>query len=240
VLLVPGGEGRDMVAKSGPQLTAEAQMLRTLAEAGVPVPAIEAEYGDVLLLEHVPNDRAFSPRAWADIGANVRAMHGHEDGQYGWPVDYALGSVLLDNRQTANWPAFWIDNRLRAPANLLDLPWRKRIDALAARAADMLPPDPPAALLHGDLWSGNILVREGRLAALIDPACFHGDPEVDLAMLCLFDDPDEAFWDAYGPLRPGWRERRVIYQLFPAILHLRLFGPTYSALVDRLLTQVGA
>jgi aminoglycoside phosphotransferase (APT) family kinase protein len=67
---------------------------------------------------------------------------------------------------------------------------------------------PPPALLHGDLWGGNLLVREGKLAAFIDPACYHGDAEVDLAMLCLFDSPDEAFWEAYGPLDPGWDERR--------------------------------
>jgi fructosamine-3-kinase len=60
-------------------------------------------------------------------------------------------------------------------------------------------------LLHGDLWTGNLLVKDGKLAALIDPACYHGDPEVDLAMLCLFGSPDEAFWQAYGPLPPGWK-----------------------------------
>jgi fructosamine-3-kinase len=90
------------------------------------------------------------------------------------------------------------------------------------------------------LWGGNILVAEGRLAALIDPACYHGDAEVDLAMLTLFDEPPEAFWSAYGPLEPGWRERRAAYQLFPALLHLRLFGASYGGMVDRLLASLGA
>lgn len=240
VLLVPRGQGQMAVAKGGSQVATEADMLRALAEAGVPVPAIEAEFGDLLLLEHVPNDGAFSPRAWADVGRQVRAMHGHVADRYGWPVDHALGSVLLDNEETADWPDFWIEKRLRGPAQLLDLPWRTRIDALAARLADLLPPGPPPALLHGDLWSGNLLIRDGRLAALIDPACYHGDREVDLAMLCLFGSPDAAFWEAYGELEPGWEERRPIYQLFPAIMHLRLFGPAYASLVDRLLVEAGA
>jgi fructosamine-3-kinase len=100
-------------------------------------------------------------------------------------------------------------------------------------------PSAAPALLHGDLWSGNILVRDGRLAALIDPACYHGDAEVDLAMLTLFDSPPDEFWEAYGPLEPGWRERRPIYQLFPALVHLRLFGAGYAGLADRLLGEIG-
>jgi fructosamine-3-kinase len=104
------------------QVVTEAEMLRALAAAGVPAPAIEGEYGDVLLIEHIANDGAFSPRAWADIGRHMRAMHGHQAGEYGWPVDHSLGSVLLDNQQTDDWRSFWIEQRLRGPALLLDLP----------------------------------------------------------------------------------------------------------------------
>jgi len=63
---------------------------------------------------------------------------------------------------------------------------------------------------------------------------------VDLAMLTLFDAPPAPFWEAYGALDPGWRERRPVYQVFPALLHLRLFGPGYAGLADRLLTAIGA
>lgn len=240
VLLVPRAGGRPAVAKGGPAAGTEAQMLRALAEAAVKVPAVEAEYGDVLLIEYVEADEAFSPRAWADVGEQVRAMHGQSGDFYGWPVDYAFGSVLIDNKPGGDWARFWGEQRLIGTAALLDRPWRERIDRLAARVGDLLPARPPAALLHGDLWGGNILVKDGRLAALIDPACYHGHAEVDLAMLCLFGKPDAAFWDAYGALEPGWEERRSLYQLFPALVHLRLFGAAYAGLADRLLAGVGA
>ena len=107
-------------------------------------------------------------------------------------------------------------------------------------SASCSPPRRPAALLHGDLWAGNILVRDGRLVGLIDPACYHGDAEVDLAMLDLFSPPPDEFREAYGALEPGWRERRPIYQLFPALAHVRLWGAGYHAMVDRLLSAVGA
>ena len=126
-----------------------------------------------------------------------------------------------------------------ATAAILDRPLRERVERLAARLADLLPPAPPPAFLHGDLWTGNILVAGGRLAALIDPACYGGHDEVDLAMLALFDEPPPEFWEAYGALEPGWEERRPVYQLFPALVHLRLFGATYEPMVERLLARIG-
>jgi fructosamine-3-kinase len=240
VLLFRRADGRCTVAKGGSAIGTEAAMLRAISGAGVPAAVVEGEHDGVLLLEYVPNDRLFSSRAWADVGAAVRKLHDHSGELYGWPVDYVLGSVTLDNRQREDWPRFWFEQRLVAASSVLDRPWRERVDALERRAAELLPPAPLPSLLHGDLWSGNVLVSEGKLAALIDPACYHGDGEVDLAMLALFDTPPPSFWESYGPLQPGWEERRTLYQLFPAIVHMRLFGQTYAALADRLLKQLGA
>ncbi len=239
VLLLRRPDGRCTVAKGGASVATEAAMLRALAGAGVPVPAVEGEHEGVLLLEHVANDGVFSANAWASIGEALRALHGHGGERFGWPVDYALRSVTLGNRETSAWPTFWAEHRLLSTAALLDRPFRERVDTLAARINELLPHSPTPALLHGDLWSGNILVAEGRLAALIDPACYHGHAEVDLAMLTLFDEPPDSFWASYGALEPGWEDRRALYQLFPALVHLRLFGQTYAGLVDRLLSQLG-
>ena len=240
VLLIRRPDGRCTVAKGGAAVATEAAMLRAIGGAGIPVPRVEGEHGSVLLLEHVTNDAVFSPKAWAEIGAALRRLHDRSADTYGWPIDYRIGTVELDNRQGTDWPAFWGKQRLVSTAALLDRPWRERVEALARRLGDLLPAAPPAAHLHGDLWSGNILVSEGRLAALIDPACYHGHAEVDLAMLTLFDTPPGEFWEAYGAPEPGWRERRGVYQLFPALLHLRLFGASYAPMVDRLLAAADA
>lgn len=237
VLLVPRGDGEAVVAKSGPSVSIEAAMLRALAGAGMPAPAVEGEHDGVLLIRHVEHDGLFSPRAWADIGLGLAKLHAAAGEAYGWPADYALGTVALDNRESRDWPRFWGEQRLLAAASLLDRPWRARIERLASRLPDLLPASPAASLLHGDLWTGNILVHDGRLAALIDPACYHGHSEVDLAMLSLFDTPPEEFQEAYGEREPGWDERLPIYQLFPALVHLRLFGAAYAPMVERLLDQ---
>ncbi len=239
-LLVRRPDGRSSVAKRDLAAGAEAAMLRAISAAGLPTPLVEGEHEGVVLLEHVANDRVFSPAAWADIGAALRRLHDHCGEQYGWQVDYQIGTVVLDNREGRDWRGFLAEQRLVATAGVLDRPWRERVGRLAGRIGEIAPAEPRPSLLHGDLWSGNILVSDGRLAALIDPACYHGDREVDLAMLTLFDSPGESFWKAYGALDPGWEERRPLYQLFPALLHLRLFGDTYAGMVDRLLARLGA
>jgi fructosamine-3-kinase len=237
VLLVRRLDESTVVAKGG-LVSVEAAMLRVIAEAGVPAPTVEGEYEGVLLLEHIQHDGLLTPRAWADIGTQLRRLHARSDEQYGWPVDFAIGPVEISNRQGADWPRFWIEERLIHAAATLDRPWRERLMKLLPCIEAALAAAPRPALLHGDLWSGNILVRNGRLAALIDPCCYYGDVEVDLAMLTLFDDPPPDFWSAYGPLEAAWHERRPAYQLFPALLHMRLFGTSYAGLVDRLMASL--
>lgn len=238
-LLVRYPDGKKTVAKRG-MVTAEAAMLRSIAEAGVPTPMVEGEYEDVLLLDYVENDGVFSPRAWADLGAQLRRLHDVSGEQYGWPVDFAIGSVEISNRQTGDWPDFWIEERLVATAALLDRPWRERVGGAIDRVRALIPEAPRQALLHGDLWTGNVLVEGGRVAALIDPACYYGDREVDLAMLTLFAEPPPDFWASYGALDPGADERRPAYQLFTALLHMRLHGSAKDPLTDRLLSALGA
>ena len=94
----------------------EAAMLRAIAAAGLPCPAVEGEHENMLLLEHVDNDAVFSVKAWADIGAALARLHARCGESYGWPVDYALGTVKLDNRERRDWPGFWAEQRLIATA----------------------------------------------------------------------------------------------------------------------------
>jgi fructosamine-3-kinase len=116
----------------------------------------------------------------------------------------------------------------------------RRVEKLATALPGLLQASPAPALLHGDLWSGNVLAADARVSALIDPACYYGHGEVDLAMLQLFVHPGAAFFETYGALEPGHGERIAIYQLWPALVHLRLFGKQYLPLAERLLSAAGA
>ena len=131
-----------------------------------------------------------------------------------------------------------MDHRLLAEANRLPKDLADRIEAARDRIAAHLPEHPPASLLHGDLWTGNVHFDMQGAAWLVDPASYHGHAEVDLAMLTLFGQPPPAFWDEYGAPGDGWQVRQAIYQLWPALVHLRLFGAGYRPLVERCLSRV--
>lgn len=213
-------------------------MLEAMGRAGAPVPQVLAVSDSVLVLSELQDDGALESAGWAELGTALRQLHASRGPVYGWPEDFAFGAVSIPNAGTETWPAFWAERRLLPSCPHLPADMATRIERLARNLPDLLP-DPPPSLLHGDLWTGNILAASGHLSGLIDPACYHGDPEVDLAMLHLFGSPGGGFSEAYGPLRPGAEARRPIYQLWPALVHVRLFGAGYHSLVSRLLSACG-
>jgi fructosamine-3-kinase len=166
-------------------------------------------------------------------------MHHVRGDHYGWADDYAFGPVAIANGWSDNWPRFWAERRLLCHAPHVPAALAHRLETLAADLPSRLPARPAPALLHGDLWTGNVLVHGDRVSGLIDPACYYGHAEVDFAMLSLFDSPPPAFYDAYGSREPGHAERLPIYQIWPALVHLRLFGNSYRRLVERLLSATG-
>lgn len=212
-------------------------MLRALAAAGVPVPKVLAADDGLLLLEDLGADDG-PGGAWADLGRVLRRLHDTPAAGWGWPVDHGFGAVPILNGAAPDWPAFWAERRLLPFCSSLPPDLAAALEALAARLPELLPKSPSPRLLHGDLWAGNVMTRGARVTGLIDPACYGGAPEVDLAMLCLFADPTPAFWQAYGRRAPGYERRCAIYQLWPALVHLRLFGSGYRGLVARCLAAV--
>jgi fructosamine-3-kinase len=118
-----------------------------------------------------------------------------------------------------------------------------RVEALAARLDDYLEEPAHPSLLHGDLWTGNVLAHEDRVSGLIDPAIYWGHPEIELAFSTLFGTFNEIFFNRYHelrPIRPGFfEERRDLYNLYPLLVHVRLFGAGYLGGVERILRRMG-
>jgi fructosamine-3-kinase len=230
-------DGREAIVKNGPAPRTEAAMLRAIAASGAPAPAVLAVSDEALVMEPRPSGSSLS-EAWESLGAAVAVLHQARGDRYGWAEDYAFGPVVIANGWSDDWPRFWGEHRLLCHAPHIPGALARRVEALAADLPSRLPARPAPALLHGDLWTGNVLVHGGRISGLIDPACAYGHAEADFAMLSLFDSPPPAFYAAYGPQEPGHAERRPIYQLWPALVHLRLFGGGYRGRVERLLSAV--
>jgi len=238
VLRIHLDDGRVAIVKHGPLAQAEASMLRTIHEAGVPAPAVLGADSQTLVIECLPTDGSLD-NAWSDVGAQLAVLHATTGPGYGWPNAYAFDSVSIDNARTECWPEFWAQRRLLPHLSKLPVSLGRRLERLAADLPNRLPQQPAASLLHGDLWGGNVLVTGTRLSGLIDPACYYGHSEVDIAMLQLFDQPSPEFFEAYAPLQAGCAERLTIYRLWPALVHLLLFGGGYHAMVGRNLSAAG-
>lgn len=232
-------DGRNAIVKSGPAPRTEAAMLRAITAAGVPAPAVLAANDAALVIEVLPAGGSVDA-AWGDLGRILAHLHATPGVRYGWPEDYAFGQVAILNAFADDWPTFWGERRLLVNVPHVPAALGRRLEALAADLKNRLPARPPASLLHGDLWTGNVLADGGRITGLIDPACYYGHGEVDIAMLSLFGRPSRAFFEAYGPLAPGHAERLAIYSLWPALVHLRLFGAGYRSMVERFLDAAGA
>ncbi len=243
-------DGRSIVVKQGANLALEGWMLRYLAErSAVPVPAVLLADDDLLVMEFIENDGTLSGTAESDLADIVAGLHRITGKRFGLERDTLIGSLAQPNPPSDDWRGFFRDHRLlamartahdagRLPAALL-----RRIDTLAGRLDRWIGNDISPTLIHGDLWSGNILARGPRIAALIDPAIYFGDPEIELAFMTLFGSVGDRFFARYreqATWRPGFfEERRDLYNLYPLLVHVRLFGGSYVAQVERTLARYG-
>ncbi len=245
--------GPPMVAKlagNGESLEPEAYMLGYLrAHSRLPVPElIHAEDG-LLIMSHIEHGgaldgpaQAHAAELLADLHAITRPLFGHER-------DTLIGPLPQPNPDSESWRDFFRDHRLLAMARTamaagrLPTATMTRIEALAARLETWIEEPEAPALIHGDMWGGNVLAGQGRIAGFVDPAIYYADAEIELAFATLFATFGEPFFARYHeirPIRPGFFEaRKDIYNLYPLLVHLRLFGGNYLDSVEATLKRMG-
>ncbi len=251
VLCVKSPDGRFLLkygfGEVSATFAAEAEGLQALREAdsGMTIPAVLGrEVGapgapGCLLLEWIDEGRKTAV-FWERLGFGLAALHGATSDRYGWQSANFIGKSVQLNEHRKSWRSFFLDMRLLPQVDRARRTgrwaseWDGMFDGLCRNLEQLLPERPEASLVHGDLWSGNVLSSRREEAVLIDPAVYYGHREVDLAMASLFGGFDRHFFDIYRetwPLEPGFEERAEMYNLYHLVNHLNLFGHGYASSV---------
>lgn len=250
------GDGRTLFVKTRAHapagfFAAEAHGLQWLAQANV------LRVPQVLAVADVPDTPLLAlewvePGAHADhfdeaLGRGLAALHRHGAPSFGLDRDNFIGSLPQRNHAHAAWPEFYVHERL-APQLAMAVdqgrasaPMQRGFERLFARMAQVCGPSEPPARLHGDLWAGNLLCDATGAPCLIDPAVYAGHREIDLAMMRLFGGFGARTFAAYDeawPLADGHEERIALYQLYPLMVHVNLFGGGYAHRVEHILDRL--
>ncbi|WP_341581893.1 fructosamine kinase family protein [Marinobacter metalliresistant] len=176
-----------------------------------------------------------SDRARQALGEGLARLHSLPRDAYGWSHDNYIGLSPQPNRWCRSWGEFFVRDRLGYQVTRVrDAAQRTRFQKVLEQQGEVLMKwldthcDHPS-LLHGDLWSGNVLF-DVKMPWLIDPAVYCGDREADLAMTEMFGGFGRSFYAAYDrqyPRTPVYGVKREVYNLYHYLNHYNLFGGGY-------------
>lgn len=187
-----------------------------------------------LLMEWINASRP-SPRSSEILGRQLAQMHRHSSDFFGLDGDNYMGSLRQSNQKHNTWSGFFINERLlpmvkmAVEKGLLSTKDVADFEILYKNLPGLFTEEKPS-LIHGDLWGGNYLISDAGIPYLIDPAVSYGNREFDIAMTTLFGGFDAAFYSAYQdefPLNKNWEHRIDLWNLYPLLVHLNLFGLGY-------------
>lgn len=237
--------------------TAEAAGLDAIRQTGaIGTPRLlcsgtdEGKGGYSFLLMEFITGKSRVPNYWEIFARQLAGMHKSPagsfvtGGNYGFSGDNYIGSGPQANGAHDRWIGFYRECRLEPQFNRAERYFssgdKKKIIRLLDHLEDFLTEPSQPSLLHGDLWSGNVITGNDGRAWLIDPAVYVGHAEADIAMTELFGGFPIEFYTAYKEafeMQPGYSERRDLYNLYQLLNHLNLFGRSYFSSVKRIVER---
>ncbi|MGL5083388.1 MAG: fructosamine kinase family protein [Microcoleaceae cyanobacterium] len=164
--------------------------------------------------------------------------------QFGWEINNTVGSTPQINTWTEHWADFWEEHRIGYQFRLAKRQGGsfEQAEELLRRIPELLANhQPQPSLVHGDLWGGNAAVTLTGEPVIFDPATYFGDREVDIAMTELFGGFSPEFYEGYNkvwPLEPGYKHRKILYNLYHILNHFNLFGGGYGSQANQMIRQL--
>jgi fructosamine-3-kinase len=234
------------VAQSG--MDTEAWMLQYLKEKSqLPVPAVYYSNAHIIIMEFINSHHSLNDAGHRHAAEALAGLHAIKSELYGFERDTLMASLRQPNRQSKSWVEFFAQERLIYMAaealkeNKIDAKMMKQVEKLAGKLGSYIKDPAPPSLIHGDVWGGNILCGNGKVAAFLDPAIYYAEPEAELAFIRMLNTFSDSFFTRYNelsPIRPGFFEERVhIYELYPLLVYTRLFGTSYARKAQKILDK---
>ena len=220
------------------------QLLGTAVKTPDVIEVFQEQGFQYLILEYIESETA-TDQFWLKFGESLAKLHRVTDEEFGLDHDNYIGSLIQINDSMTSWQDFFIEKRMEPlirmglDSGILDRSHMFRFNQLY-KALPSLIPNSQNSLLHGDLWSGNLMCGTNQEPVLIDPAVYYGHREVDIAMTKMFGGFNEVYLEAYQeifPLENGWASRLEIYNLYPRLVHLNLFGTSYLSGINTVLNR---
>ncbi|WP_100628372.1 fructosamine kinase family protein [Algoriphagus formosus] len=185
------------------------------------------------------------PNYWENLGIGLAHLHLTQRETFGLESDNFIASLYQKNPDAEDWLDFFIEQRLEPLLGkayfdrLIPLDFLKKFQEIYPKLEGIFPKEKPS-LVHGDLWSGNVIPTDSGEPSLIDPAIYFGHREMDLAFSRLFGGFDQQFYDSYEsalPLEPEFESRIGVYNLYPLLVHLNLFGEAYLPGIQKIINR---
>lgn len=182
---------------------------------------------------------------WNEFGTKLADLHRYSSEYFGHDHDNYIGSLVQSNQQNNDFFSFFISQRIEPQLitarnkGAFSQSDTRYFDSFFKTLPELIPVEKPA-LVHGDLWSGNFMVAAGGSPCLIDPAVYYGHRESDIAMTKLFGGFQPEFYHAYNrawPMENEWEKRMAIFNLYPLLVHVNLFGGGYTSQVLSIIRQ---
>jgi fructosamine-3-kinase len=227
----------------------EASGLKILAETkSIEIPevisfAMTGKYA-YLLLQYIETGIS-SRNFWIDFGTKLADLHQNTNKYFGLDHDNYIGLLVQKNDSHPDFFSFFISERIEPQLKearnkgAFSHSETRYFDSLFNILHNIIPAEKPA-LIHGDLWSGNYMVTANGSPCLVDPAVYFGHREADIAMTQLFGGFHPDFYNAYNhawPMEKDWQKRMDIFNLYPLLVHVNLFGGSYTRQVLQIIRQ---
>ncbi len=193
---------------------------------------------ELLLIEWIDIKNFDQKRLGKGLGEMHLKAYESNPKKFGFPVEGFIGTT----DQNKGWEDNWIDCflNLRIIPQLLILKSKivekETINKVKEKIkSELLNHKPINALVHGDLWTGNVGTDKSGKGVIFDPACWWADNEVDIAMTKLFGVFRKEFYEEYHkifPLKEGFEKRIIIYNFYHILNHANMFGGGYIKQVE--------